>query len=212
VNHFLTKSGSIITSLGMSTQNAHLKKQHILEHESVLAHQLAAQVLDKPKPPIWMIFVPIFFVFFVQKMNQYKSGLKDFVENYLKSRRLAVEAALEAEETGIPTDLPKLTETLGNIPDQARPLFAAWMEVLIDHYRLLLASQGNSHAALVRAGYRNKTNFLLFCNNLNKAENAYSLALLPKLDGDNKDLHHVIEKIDACVTNLRRHDADTIFP
>jgi hypothetical protein len=196
----------------MSMQNADQKKLHILEHESELAQRLAVQVLDKPRPPIWMIFIPIFFVFFVQKMNQYKSGLKDFAHNHLKSRRLALEAALEAEEGGKPADLAKLTERMGNIPAQARPLFAEWMTVLIDHYRLLLASQGSSHAALVRAGYRNKTDYLLFCNSLNKAENAYSRALLPDMDGDNQDLGHVIDKMDACVTNLRRQDADTIFP
>ena len=196
----------------MSTQHAQQKKQHILEHESNLARQLAAMVLDKPKPPIWMIFIPVFFVFFVQKMNQYKSGLKDFVESYLKARRRAMEAALEAEETGRPTDVNKLAETMGNIPDQAKPLFAAWMAILIDHYRQLLAAQGNSHEALVRAGYRSKTDFLLFCNSLNKAENAYSQALLPKLDGDSRDLRQVVEKIDRCVTELRRQDADKIFP
>jgi hypothetical protein len=195
----------------MSTHNAQQKKQYILEHESILARQLAALVLDKPKPPIWMIFIPVFFVFFVQKMNQYKSGLKDFVENYLKSRRRAMEAALEAEETGNPTDVHKLAETMGSIPDQAKPLFAAWMALLIDHYRLLLTAPGNSHEALVRGGYRNKTNFLLFCNSLNKAENAYSQALLPKLDGDSQDILHVVEKIDRCVTDLRRQDADKIF-
>jgi hypothetical protein len=196
----------------MSKENTHQKKQYILDHESALAHQLAGLVLDKPKPPIWMIFVPVFFVFFVQKMNQYKNGLKDFVENYLKSRRRALEAALEAEETGIPTDIKALTESMENVPVQARPLYAEWMAVLVDHYRQLLSSQGNSHAALVRSGYRNKTNFLLFCNSLNKAEKAYSMALLPELDGDNKDIAHVIEKIDVCVTDIRRRDADNIFP
>ena len=195
----------------MSTQNAQQKKQYILEHESELARQLAALVLDKPKPPIWMIFIPVFFVFFVQKLNQYKSGLKDFVENFLKSRRRAIEEALIAEETGNPTDASKLAETMGSIPDQAKPLFAAWMTVLIDHYRLLLTTEGNSHEALVRAGYRNKTNYLLFCNTLNKAENAYSQALLPKLDGDSQDLRQIVEKIDRCVTDLRRQDADKIF-
>ncbi|MBM9531962.1 NF038143 family protein [Desulfoprunum benzoelyticum] len=196
----------------MSKENTHQKKQYILEHESALAHQLAGLILDKPKPPIWMIFVPVFFVFFVQKMNQYKNGLKDFVENYLISRRRALEAALEAEETGISTDMKALAESMENVPVQARPLYAEWMEVLIDHYRQLLSSQGNSHAALVRSGYRNKTNFLLFCNSLNKAEKAYSMALLPELDGDNKDIAHVIEKIDVCVTDIRRRDADKIFP
>ncbi|MDY0226584.1 MAG: NF038143 family protein [Desulfomicrobium apsheronum] len=195
----------------MSIKNADQKKQHILDHESQLANQLALQVLEKPKPPIWMIFVPIFFVFFLQKMNQYKSGLTEFVDNYLKSRRYALEAALEAEETGRPANVAGLVEKVGNIPEQAKPLFAEWMNVLVDHYRLLLTSQGNNHSKLVRAGYQSKTNYLLFCNCLNKAENAYSMALLPEMDGDNQDLHHVIQKINVCVTNLRRQDADTIF-
>lgn len=195
----------------MNTHIADHKKQQILDHESQLAHKLALQILDKPKPPIWMIFVPIFFVFFVQKMNQYKSGLAEFVENYLKSRRHALEIALKAEETAKPADLDALMEKVGNIPDQARPLFMEWMTVLVDHYRLLLTSKGNTHAQLVRSGYQNKTNYLLFCNCLNKAENAYSKALLPQMDGDNQDLRHVIEKIDICVANLRRKDADKIF-
>ncbi|UTF48896.1 NF038143 family protein [Desulfomicrobium sp. ZS1] len=196
----------------MNIKNADQKKQQILDHESQLARQLALQVLEKPKPPIWMIFVPIFFVFFVQKMNQYKSGLTEFVDNYIKSRRLALEEALEAEETERPVDVTGLVKKVGTIPEQAKPFFTQWMAILVDHYRLLLTSQGNSHSVLVRAGYQNKTNYLLFCNCLNKAENAYSMALLPEMDGDNQDLHHVIKKIDACVTNLRRQDADAIFP
>jgi len=196
----------------MNIKNADQKKQQILDHESQLARQLALQVLEKHKPPIWMIFVPIFFVFFVQKMNQYKSGLTEFVDNYIKSRRLALEEALEAEETERPVDVTGLVKKVVTVPEQAKPFFTQWMAILVDHYRLLLTSQGNSHSVLVRAGYQNKTNYLLFCNCLNKAENAYSMALLPEMDGDNQDLHHVIKKIDACVTNLRRQDADAIFP
>lgn len=195
----------------MNTHIYDQKKQLILDHESQLAHKLALQILDKPKPPIWMIFIPIFFVFFVQKMNQYKSGLAEFVENYLKSRRHALEVALEAEETARPADLDTLMAKVGNIPDQARPPFMAWMTELVEHYRLLLASKGSTHAALVRSGYQSKTNYLLFCNCLTKAENAYSMALMPEMDGDNQDLRHVIEKIDVCVANLRREEADKIF-
>ncbi len=198
--------------MDMNTHIIDQKKQQILDHESQLANRLALQVLDKPRPPIWMIFVPIFFVFFVQKMNQYKSGLAEFVENYLKSRRLALEAAMEAEETGKAVNLEALQEKVKNIPEQARPLFTAWMSALAEHYRQLLAAKGSSHAALVRTAYQNKTNYLLFCNCLNKAESAYSKALLPEMDGDNQDLSHVIEKIDIYVADLRREDADKIFP
>lgn len=195
----------------MNTHILDQKKQLILDHESQLAHKLALLTLDKPKPPIWMIFVPVFFVFFVQKMNQYKSGLAEFVENYLKSRRHALEAALAAEETAGTANLDALLDKAGNIPEHARPLYRDWMAQLVAHYQLLLTAKGSSHAALVRSGYQSKTNYLLFCNCLNKAENAYSTALLPEMDGDNQDLRHVIDKIDACVTHLRREEADSIF-
>jgi hypothetical protein len=149
--------------------------------------------------------------FFIQKMNQYKSGLEDFEENYLKSRRRALEAAVVAAESGIAVDMEALLEKIGNIPQQARPLFAEWMGTLIEHYLLLLASPGKDHSALVRNAYRNKTNYLLFCNCLNKAENAYNVALLPEMQGDSQDIHHVIQKMDLCVADLRRKNADAIF-
>lgn len=195
----------------MTTQSIDEKKRMILEYEKMLAQQLARQVLDKPKPPLWMIFVPIFFVFFVQKMNQYKSGLDVFVENHLRSRRRALEDAMKAEETGTEVDMDDLLKKAGNIPQQAQPLFTQWMATLVDHYRLLLASPGSSHSALVRNAYRNKTSYLLFCNCLNKAENAYNAALLPEMQGDSQDIRHVIQKMDLCVTELRRQEADAIF-
>ena len=60
--------------------------------------------------------------------------------------------------------------------------------------------------------YGSRTNYLLFCNSLNKAENAYNLALLPKMQGERDDLLYVIEKMHTCVTNLRRKEADRVFP
>jgi hypothetical protein len=195
----------------MTTHSIDDKKQQILDHETMLAQLLARQVIDKPKPPLWMIFVPVFFVFFIQKMNQYKSGLEDFVENYLKSRRRALEAAVVAAESDITVDMEALLEKIGNVPQQARPLFTEWMDTLIEHYLLLLTSPGSDHSALVHNAYRNKTNYLLFCNCLNKAENAYNVALLPEMQKDSQDIHHIIQKMDICVTNLRRQEADAIF-
>ncbi|HCU69125.1 MAG TPA: hypothetical protein DGF30_07845 [Desulfomicrobium sp.] len=195
----------------MTTHLIDTKKRLILEHEKELAAQLSTLVIDKPKPPLWMIFIPIFFVFFAQKMSQYKKSRENFVENHLKSRRIALEAAMEAEETGIPSDVEAIAGKVGRIPVEARPSYAEWMTTLIDHYRLLLSARGGSLPELVRSGYGSKTNYLLFCNCLNKAENAFSLALLPAMDGDSQDLRHVIQKMNESVTVLRRQSADAIF-
>lgn len=188
------------------------KKQIILDHEKQLAQNLALGVLDKPKPPLWMIFVPIFFVFFAQKMKQYSSGMEDFVENYLRPRRLALDAALEAIETGAPADPGRILERAGAIPEHAHPLFKEWMSGLTDHYRTLLEARGDTPEALVRSGYRTKTDFLLQCNVLNKAEHAFSLSLMPKIEGDSQDIRNIVEKMHAHVTELRRREADTAFP
>ena len=187
------------------------KKQLILDHEKKMASKLAIGVLDKPKPPLWMIFVPVFFVFFAQKMTQYKSGLEDFVDNYLKPRRLALDAAMEALESGTSVDTALLLEKAGAIPEHALPLFADWMDVLTDHYRTLLEAHGGSPEALIRAGYRSKTDYLLQCNVLNRAENAFSLSLIPKIEGDSQDIQSVVAKMHAQMTELRRQEADTIY-
>jgi cytochrome P450 len=188
----------------------HEKKRLILDHERRMANELATRVLDKPKPPLWMIFVPVFFVFFAQKMKDYAAGLKDFVENYLASRERALEAAMEARQTGQPLN-PDAMASAVDLPDHARPQYAAWMELLVEHYDALLASPGSSLAAMTRSAYRTKTAYLLFCNTLNKIENAFNLALLPEIHGDAQDLRHVIDKMNREITELRRRDADTFF-
>lgn len=193
----------------MST--ADQKKQIILEYEKRFANNLAARVLDKPKPPLWMIFVPVFFVFFAQKMKQYSSGLGEFVQNYTKPRRLALDAVMDEQETGSPVDTARLLESAGAIPEQSRSLFQDWMLVLTDHYRTLLKAHGGTPEALIRSGYRSKTDYLLQCNVLNKAENAFAESLMSRIEGDGQDIRNVVEKMKIAVTDLRRQEADAIF-
>lgn len=195
----------------MTTLSIAAKKEQILDHERKMANAVAVVVLDKPKPPLWMIFVPVFFVFFAQKMGQYKSGLSDFVENYLKMRSRALETCLEFGEAEQDARIEKLLNAVGRIPQEARDPFQHWMHVLTGHYQVLLQAQGRDLPAMTRHGYRSKTDYLLFCNSLNKAENAYSLALLPQLQGTQEDLLQVIQNMNVCVTDLRRKEADEIF-
>lgn len=187
------------------------KKQIILEFEKKFANKLAACVLDKPKPPLWMIFVPVFFVFFAQKMKQYSSGLGEFVQNYTKPRRLALEAVMDEKETGSPVDTARLLESAGAIPEQSRALFQDWMRVLTDHYRTLFEAHGGTPEALIRSGYRSKTDYLLQCNVLNKAESAFTESLMSRIEGDGQDIRNVVEKMKIAVTDLRRREADEIF-
>lgn len=195
----------------MTTISSEQKKHLILEYEREFATRLAVKVLDKPKPPLWMIFIPIFFVFFAQKMSQYKAGLADFVENHLKARRRALNKALEVREGGGMIDAASLEDMAATIPDAAKAPYLRWMSVLVEHYVELLSARGESFKGLIRTGYQSKTNYLLLCNNLNTAEKAYNQALLPGLDGDAQDLRAVVERMDVWVVELRRQDANGFF-
>ena len=81
------------------------KKRQILNNEEFMARQLARRVIEKPVPAVWMILIPVFFVFYAWKIKQYANGLKDFAEHYLISRRRGLDAAFEAEQSG---NLPEI--------------------------------------------------------------------------------------------------------
>lgn len=187
------------------------KKKLILDHEEYMARQLARRVIEKPAPSVWMIFIPIFFVFYVSKIKQYSSGLKNFAENYLITRRRALDTAFEAEQSGVLPEIDQLVAKIDSIPADVRPLYRDWMSLLVDHYRGLLAAPGNSLQDLQRARFRNKSNYLLFCNQLNKTENAFNMAILPGLEGDQQDLRYILDRIDQGITDLRRTEVEEIF-
>ena len=68
----------------------------ILQNEEKFALQLASKVLEKPKLSIWMIMVPIIFVYYFYKMQKYSEGRKVFAENYLVSHKRALKAVVAA--------------------------------------------------------------------------------------------------------------------
>ncbi len=187
------------------------RKRQILKHEESMAHQLARRVIDKPVPPIWMILIPIFFVFHAWKIKEYAKGLKDFAEHYLLSRRRALDTAYEAAESGKEPDIEKLLENGTTIPASARSCYRTWITLLVDHFRNLLAARGNSTPELIRNHYRKKATYLLFINQLNTAEYAYNIALLPKIEGDQQDIRYVLEKMERGIADLHRQEADEIF-
>jgi len=196
----------------MTTLSPEEKTRHIFNHETKMARQLALMVLEKPEPPFWASFIPMVFVFYAQKLKQYSTRLDDFVENYLFSRRHALESAMMARNSNADVDMGQLLEKAGDMPPPAIPLYAEWMKQLISHYQLLLTSQGDSHAELVRCGYQSKTNYLHFCQGLNTAECAFNMALLPEIEGDAQDILHIIQKMNAGIIGLRRQDAEMTFP
>lgn len=206
-----TTNGGKPPGASMHITDCEEKKGVILAHETEHARQLALHVIEKPVPRVWMIFIPIFFVFYFWKLKQYERGLKEFAENHLLPRRRMLEAVFAAETENLPVDFASLVGLNGGLDENVRALCREWLEVLDGHFRLLFAAQGDNYPALVRSAYRNKSNYQLFCRRLGNAETACNLALLPKIDGDTTILHQITQTMAEGMSTLRKKETEEIF-
>lgn len=187
------------------------KKMLILAYETATSRQLALHVIEKPLPRVWMIFIPILFVFYFWKLKEYETDLKNFAENHLSLRRRALEAVFAAEESGLPVNIEVLVNQLGDMPETARALCKEWLTVLTGHFQLLLNAEGDSYHGLVRSGYRNKSSYVLFCQQIDRIENAFNMALLETIDGESTALCLVTDAMKEGMRNLRNLSAENFF-
>ena len=187
------------------------KRTLILEYEKSRARELARRVIEKPVPPVWMILIPIFFVFYAWKIREYSNGLKRFAEHYLITRNKAIDMAFEAEESGRLQEIDELVENGHPIPARARPYYCKWVSLLIDHYRNLLAADGKSVQGLIRTSYRNKSTYLVVNNQLKTAESAFNKALMPKIEGDEQDIRYIVDRMERSIAELYREEVDDAF-
>ncbi len=195
----------------MKTTEIDARKELILANEETMAWQLALHVMEKPTPRVWMIFIPIFFVFYFWKLKDYEKGLKTFAENHLLSRRRTLEATVAAEKKGQLVDIQALVDQVEELQENTRTFYAEWLTVLAGHYRLLLNGKGDSYPALIRSSYRSKSNYLLFCLHISKVESAFNMAILPTIDGERMDLHFITETMTEGLNTLRLRAAKEIF-
>jgi hypothetical protein len=185
-------------------------RELILAHERRFAGYVAGEVVDKPVLAMWMILIPVFFVFYFYQLKRYKSGLKDFSENFLLTRKRTLDAVWEGATSKTSADLERVVE-LSDIPPGAQGQYRAWVELLADHYLLLIQARGGSYDELVKAAYKKKSNYLQRLENLNQVEVDLNTALAPHLPGDEQTIEAVIESIQESVKRLRQSQSKEIF-
>ena len=183
----------------------------ILAHERRFAGYVAGEVVDKPVLAMWMILIPVFFVFYFYQLKRYKSGLKDFSENFLLTRKRTLDAVWEAAISETSADLERVVE-LSDIPPEALDHYRVWVELLADHYFLLIRASGGSYEALVKGVYQKKSNYRQRLENLNQVEADLNTVLAPLLPGDEETINTVIKSMQESVKRLRRSMVDEVFP
>ena len=186
------------------------KKDILINNETAFANSLSMAVFEKPKMSVWMILIPLILVFHMYRHQRYVDGRNSFVENYLRTRKRAVEAAYSSCQSGEDIDIAQFVASSG-VPEDTRSAFRDWVTLLVQHYQMLISSSGNNFDSLVRASYKTKMNYLLFLNALNAAEKRFSQALKTHIGDNTQTVENTIGKIDHHTEIIRRQSAEDIF-
>jgi len=187
------------------------KKEIILQREMSFANAIGASVIEKPKVSVWMVFIPILFLYFIYRMQRYKSDRMKFGEEFMITRRRAMDAAFESAASEGRPDIDGVVHNL-SLPEPLHKPYVAWVKTLADYYLELLAAEaeGGGFESIVRAAYRNRSNYLLTLNRLSTVEKEFYTALKPHLAAT-EDAADIITRIETQSRELRRELADHIF-
>lgn len=190
--------------------NLEQKKEWILAQEHRLAGFVAGHVIENPQLSIWMILIPVIFVHFFYRFNKVTNGRKEFRHNFMITRRRALEAAFDGLESGKNPDPNQLCR-LSSVPEAIYSEYTVWLKVLLQHYKDLLETEGNSGEDLIRSVYKTRSNYLLFLNQLKNAEKLFNAALTSHLDVSITDATTIIKTMEDQSASYRRQEAEKIF-
>lgn len=197
------------------TREARTPYDLIWNHENQFAYSIAKQVLQKPKISVWLVLIPILFLYYAHKIQQYKAAVHDFSRGLMRSRILALDSAKEELDSGrknkdykaafTSKDLENSPEVMGVQDKQI-----AEVELLKSHYRKLLCQQGDTYPDLVRNAYKTGGNFRTFLNQLTRAEKEVQDAVLLAYHPD-EDARKVTKKMRKITGVLREEEIRTVF-
>ena len=190
-------------------KNVERKKKLILQSELAFANAIGATVFEKPKVSFWMILIPILFLYFVYRMQRFKNGRLKFDQEFMATRRKALNLAAEALETGLNPDIDRVARESG-LTDALEKPYASWLRTLVHYYGDLLAAEGGSFEALVHSAYHNRTNYLLVLNRLSTVEKEFYTVLKPQLAAT-EGAAAVIATIEEQSRRIRRDLAEKLF-
>jgi len=185
-------------------------RESILDYERRLARMVAGEVVDKPILAMWMILIPIFFVFYYFQLKRYRRGLQDFASNFLITRQRTIDRVYDAEISGGAVDIDSVV-AISDIPSEARGDYRAWVEALAEYYRSLITREGFDYDDLVKAAYPRKPGYLVALDTLNQVESVFNTTLAPLLPGDAESIAAVVSAMQQSVEKNRRLLATEIY-
>ncbi len=185
------------------------KKEIILRHELAFADEIGAAVFEKPKVSYWMVFIPILFLYFIYRMQKFKSDRMKFNEEFMSARKRAMDIAL-GDSTADGVTETDWTSHGSELPAPLQKPYIYWIKSLSSHYLDLLTADGDDFESLVRAAYRNRNDYMLILDGLNSVEKDFYTALKP-LMAQVEGTAGIIATIELQSQRLRSETAFRIF-
>ncbi len=187
----------------------------IWNQENQFAYRVARQVLQKPKISVWIILIPILFLYYAHKIQQYKAAVHDFSKGLTRSKFLALDSAKDEIDSGrkneeYQTDF--VSKDLESSPNMIRVRDRQIAEVVLlkSHYRKLLRHKGASYQDLIRKTYRTAADYRLFLKELAQAEEEVNDAVL-RAYHPGKEARDVTKRMQKAALSLRKEELTTFF-
>jgi hypothetical protein len=186
------------------------KQIEILSHERIFAFNLSENVLEKPKLNIWMIIVPFLFFYPIYRRQRYLEARNKFVQNFLITRKWALSEAVQVVTKGKTKDIAAISNQ-ASMPEGARKAHMALLSTLVDHYVELLHKDGGTIDSLIRSAYGSRTNYMLYLNQLSRAEKQLNASIESNLSREHRNIRDTIRKIETFSEDMRRQEAERFF-
>lgn len=183
-------------------------------HEEAFSYRLAQEVVKKPEASVWMILLPVLFVHHFYRVNQYKEGVRSFAENFLSSRKKALDKAYDQALTGKGFDygmdayfpdhvLSEQDKDLAQRQVQA-------IKVMEEHYLALMQAAGQSLEELVQNAYQSPEKYRRFINRLEETEQELNKYLLENVH-TSEDSRIVVRQVEQQCASLREEEIKLFF-
>lgn len=192
-------------------ENSGANKEFVLDYEKQFAANLAVEILEKPKVKIWMILIPLLLIVHFTNLSKNKRQRKEFIDNYLISRRKALNEAEEAMDENRKPDTDNLALQAGLKEKHTRD-YSRFLSVLVEHYTKLLNGAGETYGDLIKSVYgNNRSDYLLFLDLLEKNESTLNKSLKSQLRKKQDGIGETIRQIEKKSYKLRRLELEEIY-
>lgn len=194
------------------------KYEIIHSRERSLAKAVARRVVKTPDVTVWTFMIPLVFIF---NFLRYKRANEAFVLNFLFTKKLALDAALDMAKEGESrqdvlvriedkTSDILAADTKGVYSDRIRRKQMNEINLLLDHYLKLLEAEGKSYESLVKNAYQTRDSYDAFLRELTVAEKAVNRAAIQTV-GRTEAASELISGMEKAAERIRAEEAEKIF-